>query len=80
MFTTDGKIVCLQNVELLLKPINIHPVQAKTIVDKFAAVGILQVMFPFLFLSLKKSNSQVIGPFLLSETDSTVNVHLGNIQ
>ncbi|KAL5551650.1 hypothetical protein UlMin_002259 [Ulmus minor] len=31
-----------KNVELLLKPLNLHPVQAKTIVDKFAAVGILQ--------------------------------------
>uniref|UniRef100_A0A5B6YGZ2 YqgF/RNase H-like domain-containing protein n=2 Tax=Davidia involucrata TaxID=16924 RepID=A0A5B6YGZ2_DAVIN len=31
-----------KNVELLLKPLVLHPVQAKTIVDKFAAVGILQ--------------------------------------
>ncbi|XP_034704758.1 putative pre-16S rRNA nuclease isoform X3 [Vitis riparia] len=31
-----------QNVELLLKPLNLHPVQSKTILDKFAAVGILQ--------------------------------------
>ncbi|KAA8522399.1 hypothetical protein F0562_013240 [Nyssa sinensis] len=31
-----------KNVELLLKPLALHPVQAKTIVDKFAAVGILQ--------------------------------------
>ncbi|XP_030946557.1 uncharacterized protein LOC115971305 isoform X5 [Quercus lobata] len=30
------------NVELLLKPLNLHPVQSKTIIDKFAAVGILQ--------------------------------------
>ncbi|XP_059598944.1 uncharacterized protein LOC100266792 isoform X4 [Vitis vinifera] len=30
------------NVELLLKPLNLHPVQSKTILDKFAAVGILQ--------------------------------------
>ncbi|XP_021890634.1 uncharacterized protein LOC110809185 [Carica papaya] len=33
-----------KNVELLLKPLNLHPVQAKTIMDKFAAVGILQVL------------------------------------
>lgn len=32
-----------QNVEYLLKPLNFHPVQCKTIIDKFAAVGILQV-------------------------------------
>ncbi|PRQ17698.1 putative pre-16S rRNA nuclease, ribonuclease H-like domain-containing protein [Rosa chinensis] len=31
-----------KNVELLLKPLSFHPVQSKTIVDKFAAVGILQ--------------------------------------
>ncbi|XP_059661776.1 uncharacterized protein LOC132307911 isoform X2 [Cornus florida] len=31
-----------KNVELLLKPLNLHPVQSKTIIDKFAAVGILQ--------------------------------------
>lgn len=29
-------------VEALLEPLNIHPVEAKTILDKFAAVGILQ--------------------------------------
>ncbi|GAV57935.1 UPF0081 domain-containing protein [Cephalotus follicularis] len=31
-----------KNVELLLRPLNLHPVQSKTMVDKFAAVGILQ--------------------------------------
>ncbi|KAF7828282.1 putative pre-16S rRNA nuclease isoform X1 [Senna tora] len=31
-----------KNVELLLKPLNLNPVQEKTILDKFAAVGILQ--------------------------------------
>ncbi|XP_021651574.2 uncharacterized protein LOC110643494 isoform X3 [Hevea brasiliensis] len=30
------------NVELLVKPLDLHPVLAKTITDKFAAVGILQ--------------------------------------
>ncbi|XP_030946559.1 uncharacterized protein LOC115971030 isoform X2 [Quercus lobata] len=30
-----------KNVELLLKPLNLHPVQSKTIIDKFAAMGIL---------------------------------------
>lgn len=31
-----------KNVELLLQPLTLHPVAAKTIVDKFAAMGILQ--------------------------------------
>ncbi|KAF5729233.1 hypothetical protein HS088_TW21G01392 [Tripterygium wilfordii] len=36
-----------KNVELLLKPLHLHPVQSKTIVDKFAAVGILQGYLDF---------------------------------
>ncbi|KAH7839189.1 hypothetical protein Vadar_000898 [Vaccinium darrowii] len=31
-----------KNVELLLKPLDLHPVLSKTMMDKFAAVGILQ--------------------------------------
>ncbi|XP_044476489.1 putative pre-16S rRNA nuclease [Mangifera indica] len=31
-----------KNVELLLKPLNLHQVETKTLLDKFAAVGILQ--------------------------------------
>ncbi|GKE16748.1 putative pre-16S rRNA nuclease [Tanacetum coccineum] len=31
-----------KNVEVLLKPFNFHPIETKTISDKFAAVGILQ--------------------------------------
>ncbi|GAB4834404.1 hypothetical protein Ancab_032658 [Ancistrocladus abbreviatus] len=31
-----------KNIELLLKPLKLHPVEYKTIIDKFAAVGILQ--------------------------------------
>ncbi|CAA2975236.1 pre-16S rRNA nuclease isoform X2 [Olea europaea subsp. europaea] len=31
-----------KNVDFLLKPLNLHPVLSKTIIDKFAAVGILQ--------------------------------------
>ncbi|XP_052210897.1 uncharacterized protein LOC127813846 [Diospyros lotus] len=31
-----------KNVELFLKPLDLHPVLSKTIIDKFAAVGILQ--------------------------------------
>ncbi|KAG2401724.1 Nucleobase-ascorbate transporter [Vigna angularis] len=36
--------VLAQNAELLLKPLNLnHPVLSKTVLDKFAALGILQV-------------------------------------
>ncbi|KAH9625868.1 hypothetical protein KSS87_010629, partial [Heliosperma pusillum] len=31
-----------KNVELLLEPLELHPVELKTMLDKFAAVGILQ--------------------------------------
>ncbi|KAM7491372.1 hypothetical protein LguiA_034293 [Lonicera macranthoides] len=34
-------------VEQLLKPLNLHPVQSKTAMDKFAAVGILQGYLDF---------------------------------
>ncbi|KAL3652667.1 hypothetical protein CASFOL_002348 [Castilleja foliolosa] len=36
-----------KNVEFLLKPLALHPVQYKTITDKFAAVGILQGYLDF---------------------------------
>lgn len=36
-----------KNVDLLLKPLNLHPVHFKTILDKFAAVGILQGYLDF---------------------------------
>ncbi|KAL6502315.1 hypothetical protein OROHE_024593 [Orobanche hederae] len=36
-----------KNVEFLLKPLALHPVQFKTIMDKFAAVGILQGYLDF---------------------------------
>ncbi|KAK9699705.1 hypothetical protein RND81_08G190500 [Saponaria officinalis] len=31
-----------KNIELLLEPLTLHPVELKTMLDKFAAVGILQ--------------------------------------
>ncbi|GJS88878.1 putative pre-16S rRNA nuclease [Tanacetum coccineum] len=34
-----------KNVEVLLKPFNFHPIETKTISDKFAAVGILQCRY-----------------------------------
>ncbi|CAK9141881.1 unnamed protein product [Ilex paraguariensis] len=42
-----------KNVELLLKPLNLRPVQSKTIIDKFAAVGILQGYLDFVNRSQK---------------------------
>ncbi|KAL2543674.1 Polynucleotidyl transferase [Forsythia ovata] len=36
-----------KNVDFLLKPLNLRPVQSKTILDKFAAVGILQGYLDF---------------------------------
>ncbi|KAL8064188.1 hypothetical protein ABFS82_01G073800 [Erythranthe guttata] len=36
-----------KSVEFLLKPLSLHPVQHKTISDKFAAVGILQGYLDF---------------------------------
>ncbi|XVE64849.1 hypothetical protein DITRI_Ditri07aG0134800 [Diplodiscus trichospermus] len=38
----DRQRLARDNVELLLKPLNLHPILAKTIIDKFAAVQILQ--------------------------------------
>ncbi|XP_009346759.1 putative pre-16S rRNA nuclease [Pyrus x bretschneideri] len=42
-----------KNVELLLKPLNLPPVQSKTIMDKFAAVGILQGYLDYVNRELK---------------------------
>ncbi|OMO58638.1 Resolvase, holliday junction-type, YqgF-like protein [Corchorus olitorius] len=36
-----------KNVELLLKPLNMHPTSSKTIADKFAAVQILQAYLDY---------------------------------
>ncbi|KAK6137454.1 hypothetical protein DH2020_028811 [Rehmannia glutinosa] len=36
-----------KNVEFLLKPLTLHPIDFKTIMDKFAAVGILQGYLDF---------------------------------
>ncbi|XP_024031624.1 uncharacterized protein LOC112094575 [Morus notabilis] len=43
-----------KNVELLLQPLNLNPVQSKTIVDKFAAVGILQEYLDYVNRKLSK--------------------------
>lgn len=47
-----------KNVEYLLKPLNLHPAKYKTIMDKFAAVGILQGYLDFVNRNdkLKKTN------------------------
>ncbi|CAL5360063.1 hypothetical protein ACSBR2_038060 [Camellia fascicularis] len=42
-----------KNVELLLKPLNLQPVLSKTIIDKFAAVGILQAYLDYANRNLK---------------------------
>ncbi|XP_014520177.1 uncharacterized protein LOC106777161 isoform X1 [Vigna radiata var. radiata] len=45
-----------KNVELLLKPLNLnHPVLSKTILDKFAAVGILQGYLDFVNRKMKQT-------------------------
>ena len=38
-----------QNVELLIKPLKLPPILSRTIIDEFAAVGVLQVIYNFLF-------------------------------
>ncbi|XP_062074298.1 uncharacterized protein LOC133778406 [Humulus lupulus] len=43
-----------RNVEMLIKPLNLHPVHSKTIVDKFAAVGILQEYLDYVNKKQKK--------------------------
>ncbi|XP_074317470.1 uncharacterized protein LOC141653566 [Silene latifolia] len=41
-YTFWNECYTTKNVELLLKPLELHPVEMKTMLDKFAAVGILQ--------------------------------------
>ncbi|XP_062075955.1 uncharacterized protein LOC133780092 [Humulus lupulus] len=43
-----------RNVEMLIKPLNLHPVHSKTIVDKFAAAGILQEYLDYVNKEQKK--------------------------
>ncbi|OWM85322.1 uncharacterized protein LOC116205295 [Punica granatum] len=47
-----------KNAELLLKPANLHPVQSKTVIDKFAAVGILQGYLDYVNKKLKLEAAQ----------------------
>ncbi|KAK4345507.1 hypothetical protein RND71_035683 [Anisodus tanguticus] len=42
MLTYSFLILNLSNVEMLLQTLKFHPTQSKTMLDKFAAVGILQ--------------------------------------
>ncbi|XP_076940232.1 uncharacterized protein LOC143609339 [Bidens hawaiensis] len=51
-YTLWNECYTTKNVELLLKPLNLHPVEAKTSSDKFAAVAILQGSL-LLLLSLR---------------------------
>ncbi|KAI3501282.1 hypothetical protein L1887_29146 [Cichorium endivia] len=47
-----------KNVELLLKPLNLPPVEAKTISDKFAAVGILQGYLDYVNRNVETEQTQ----------------------
>ncbi|XP_057447878.1 uncharacterized protein LOC130739569 isoform X2 [Lotus japonicus] len=48
-----------QNVGLLLKPLNLnHPVHSKTILDKFAAVGILQGYLDYVNRKMRQQATQ----------------------
>ncbi|XP_027330238.1 uncharacterized protein LOC113846326 [Abrus precatorius] len=48
-----------KNVELLLKPLNLnHPFHSKTILDKFAAVGILQGYLDFVNRKMKMTSTE----------------------
>ncbi|XP_004298790.1 PREDICTED: uncharacterized protein LOC101303221 isoform X1 [Fragaria vesca subsp. vesca] len=55
-----------QNIELLLKPLNIHPGHAKTIADKFSAVGILQGYLDY--VNRKLTSDQKPLPLLKSSS------------
>ncbi|KAK1409040.1 hypothetical protein QVD17_41304 [Tagetes erecta] len=46
-YTLWNECFTTKNVELLLKPLKLHPVEAKTSSDKFAAVAILQAYLDF---------------------------------
>lgn len=50
-----------KNVELLLKPLKLHPVQYKTIIDKFAAVGILQAYLDSMNMNHKLGDRGIIN-------------------
>ncbi|ONI07076.1 hypothetical protein PRUPE_5G098900 [Prunus persica] len=50
-----------KNVELLLRPLNLHPVTSKTIIDKFAAVGILQGYLDYVNRKQKSVTAQNFG-------------------
>ncbi|KAL3499348.1 hypothetical protein ACH5RR_038441 [Cinchona calisaya] len=50
-----------KNVEFLLKPLNLHPVQSKTIIDKFAAVGILQGYLDFVNRSQSLKSTEYLS-------------------
>ncbi|XP_028767430.1 uncharacterized protein LOC114725127 [Neltuma alba] len=53
-FTYWNECFTSKNVELLLKDLDINPVQSKTMLDKFAAVGILQGYLDFANRKMKQ--------------------------
>ncbi|XP_039056337.1 putative pre-16S rRNA nuclease [Hibiscus syriacus] len=57
-YTFWDECITSKNVELLLKPLSLHPVLSKTIVDKFAAV---QILLAYLDYTNKNERLKQIG-------------------
>ncbi|KAJ6701712.1 POLYNUCLEOTIDYL TRANSFERASE RIBONUCLEASE H-LIKE SUPERFAMILY PROTEIN [Salix koriyanagi] len=57
-FTYWDECFTSKNVELLVKPLNLHPVHAKSITDKFAAVGILQGYLDYVNKKMKLESAE----------------------
>ncbi|KAJ6426599.1 hypothetical protein OIU84_022237 [Salix udensis] len=57
-FTYWDECFTSKNVELLVKPLNLHPVHAKSIMDKFAAVGILQGYLDYVNKKMKLESAE----------------------
>nr|XP_034894660.1 putative pre-16S rRNA nuclease isoform X2 [Populus alba] len=57
-FTYWDECFTSKNVELLVKPLDLHPVHAKSIMDKFAAVGILQGYLDYVNKKMKLESAE----------------------
>ncbi|KAK4262758.1 hypothetical protein QN277_028272 [Acacia crassicarpa] len=60
-FTYWNECFTSKNVELLLKDLDINPVQSKTMLDKFAAVGILQGYLDFVNRKMKQEDKEELA-------------------
>ncbi|GKB92158.1 putative pre-16S rRNA nuclease isoform X2 [Tanacetum coccineum] len=72
-----------KNVEVLLKPLNFHPIETKTISDKFAAVGILQVHTKLNHkwaLSREKHGANCYGGILRDERGCWIRGFMGHVR